>query len=53
MRLPSKRTVKSAAACALGAAVLLFPGSVLMLAAGAALGFWGCIRLEQRDHESQ
>ena len=41
MRLPSKRTVKTAAACALGAAVLLFPGSVLMLAAGAALGFWG------------
>ena len=27
--------------------------SVLMLAAGAVLGFWGCVRLEQRNHESQ
>ncbi|EDN00170.1 hypothetical protein BACCAP_02003 [Pseudoflavonifractor capillosus ATCC 29799] len=53
MRLPSRRTAKTAAACALGAAVLLFPGSVLMLAAGAVLGFWGCVRLEQRNHESQ
>ena len=53
MRLPSRRTVKTAAACALVAAVLLFPGSVLMLAAGAVLGFWGCARLEQQNHESQ
>ena len=53
MRLPSRRTAKPAAACALGAAVLLFPGSVLVLAAGAVLGFWGCVRLGQRNHESQ
>lgn len=53
MRLPSKQTAKTAAACALGAAVLLFPGSVLMLATGAVIGFWGCSKLEQRGHESQ
>ena len=41
MRLPSKKTVKTAVACAAGATVLLFPGSVLMLGVGAALGYWG------------
>lgn len=45
MRVPSKKTIKTAAACAAGAAVLLFPGSILMLGIGAALGFWGCAKL--------
>lgn len=41
MQLPSKKTLKTAAACAAGAALLFFPGSVLMLGVGAALGCWG------------
>ena len=43
----NKRTLKTAAACALGAAVLFFPGSVVMLAVGAALGYWGCVKLNR------
>ncbi len=44
MRIPDRKTVKTAAVCAVGAAALLFPGGVLMLAAGAALGYWGCLK---------
>ena len=47
MRLPSKRTLGTAAACAAGAALLFFPGSILMLVIGAALGVWGHGRLKQ------
>ena len=47
MRLPSTRTLGTAAACAAGAALLFFPGSILMLVIGAALGFWGHGRLKQ------
>lgn len=43
------RTLKTTAVCALGAAVLFFPGSVVMLAVGAALGFWGCSKLHRSD----
>lgn len=46
MQLPKKRTWKTAAVCVAGVAVLLFPGSVAMLIIGAALGFWGCVRLK-------
>lgn len=49
MRLPSKRTLGTAAACAAGAALLFFPGSILMLVLGAALGFWGHTKLNQTD----
>ena len=47
IHLPSKRVCKTAVACAAGAALLLFPGSVLMLVIGAALGFWGSAWLNQ------
>lgn len=47
MQMPSKKTLKTAAACAAGAAVLIFPGSVLMLGVGAALGYWGHSKVEQ------
>ena len=39
-----RRHKRAAAACMLGAGILLFPGSVLMLAVGAAAGFYGGIR---------
>ncbi len=47
MRLPEKKTIWTAAACAAGAALLFIPGSIPMLAAGAALGYWGRGRLER------
>ncbi len=51
MRVPSKKTIRTAALCAAGAAVLLFPGSMIMLIIGAALGFWGCNQLEHYNQD--
>lgn len=48
MKLPGKQTVRTAALCAAGAAVLFFPGGLLMLAVGAVLGFWGCAKLHEK-----
>ncbi len=49
MGTPGKKAVKTAVLCGAGAAVLLFPGSVALLAAGAALGCWGCMKLAGID----
>lgn len=49
MRIPSKKTILTATACAAGAALLFFPGSVVMLGVGTALGFWGHGKLKQLD----
>ncbi len=47
MRLPEKKTIWTATACAAGAALLFIPGSIPLLAAGAALGYWGRGKLER------
>lgn len=53
MRLPSKKAIKTAAACAAGAAVLIFPGSILMLGMGAALGAWGHAKWRELNFEEE
>lgn len=44
--IPGKKSIWTVAACAAGAAVLFFPGSVILLALGAGLGVWGKSRFE-------
>ncbi len=46
MRLPKKKTIWTAAACAAGAAILLVPGAIPVLAVGVGLGYWGRSKLE-------
>lgn len=49
----NRHTLKTTAICALGAAVLFFPGGVVMLVIGAALGFWGCSKLNRSDESAK